>query len=128
VTRKQKKKGSKLDLDKKNQDKTIAKPKKKEKPENFLGVKDEKKEINTKSSTSKPIRVPKKRVEKKEVVENKQTKKEQFNDSSLNYNTVIAVAKLKSLDSVEKVMAFVKGDTRVTVTRAVEIVIRGLTS
>ena len=39
-------------------------------------------------------------------------------DSSLKYNVQDAVKKLKELESMEEVMAFTKGDQRVTVTRA----------
>jgi hypothetical protein len=39
-------------------------------------------------------------------------------DSSLKYNVQDAVKKLKELQSMEEVLAFTKGDQRVTVTRA----------
>ena len=72
--------------------------------------KTEKKDINLKEAPTKSVSklVPKPKVAIKQTV-----------DQSSNYNVQDAIAKLRALKTKEELLAFVKGEKRVTVTRVI---------
>ena len=89
--------------------------------------KDEKKKVSKKKLLKLKLikkKASKKKDSKKKVSKKKDSKKKA--DHSSNYNAPLAVKKLRTLKTKEKLLAFTKGEKRLTVTKVIPAAMKRL--